>query len=175
MTISNPQLVTILVFVIAGLFLIQTLFLLVFLDQVNRRVRRAEKSLVEASKKASAGLRNAQELLLQVSRVTDRLPLAAQEVNNLLETASVKAQQINEIVAKNIHLSTVHVEETGRRIEFALGQFTRQTSKVRKWVRYPAYFISAIIHGAFTGVRTYTRDSRRRQPATHYPDDEIFI
>ena len=175
MTIHDPQLVTILVFWIAGLFLVQTLCLLVFVERVNRRVRRAEKSLVKLSKRASAGLRKTQELLLQVSRVTDRLPSAALEVNNLLETTSVKARQINSIVARDIHLSTVHIEEAGRRIEFALSQLTRQTSKVRKWIRYPSHCVSAIIHGAFTGVRTYTRDPQRGQPATHYPDDEIFI
>jgi hypothetical protein len=175
MTSSDPQFVTILAFLIAGLFLIQTLFLLVFVDQVNRRVRRAESSLVKASRKISCGLQRTKQHLQQLSWITDRLPVVAREVNNLLEIASEKARWANEIAAHDIHLSTAHLEETGRRIEFALSQFTRQTSKVRKWIRYPAYCISAIIHGAFTGAKAYTRNSRKGQPATHYPDDEIFI
>lgn len=175
MTISDPQLVTILVFVIAGLSLTQTLFLLVFLDQVNRRVRKAEISLGKLSRKASHSLQNTKQLLQQLSRGTDKLPIVAGEVNRFLDIATEKARLANEIVARDIHFSVVHLEETSRRIEFALHQFTRQSSKVKKWIRYPACFVSAMIHGASTGVKAYTRASHRQQPATHYPDDEIFI
>ena len=175
MTISDPQLVTILAFVIAGLFLVQTLFLLVFVDQVNRRIRRAEMSLVKASKKASHSLQTLKQQLQQLSRYTERIPAVVHEVNKLLSITSEKARWVDEKIARDIHLSTAYVEEASRRVEFALHQFTRQTSKVRKWIRYPSFFISALIQGTFAGVRAYTRDSRQRQPETHYPDEEIFI
>ena len=175
MTISNPQLVTILALFIAGLFLIQTLFLLVFVDQVNRRVRRAESMLIKVSKQASRGLQSANEYLVQVGRIADTLPVVAREVNKFLDIASEKLYRANEVAAHDIHLGTTYVEEVGRRIEFVLHQFTRQTSKVRKGVRYPAHIVSAIIHGTFTGLKAYSRASRRKQPPTHYSDDEIFI
>ena len=93
----------------------------------------------------------------------------------MLGITSEKSRWANDLVTSNIQLSAAHLEETSRRIDFALNQFTRQTSKVRKLVRYPANYMSAIVHGVFTGVKTFTRNSRREQPATHYPDDEIFI
>lgn len=175
MTIGDPQLVAILVFVIAGLFLLQTLLLLVFFDQVNRRVLAAERSLIKLSKRVSQGLRLSKEYLHRLSLVTVKLPAVEHEINNVLDIALGKARQTNEIASRNIRLSIAHIEETGRRIELALMQFTRQTTKVKKWIRYPAYHISAIIHGAFAGIRVYSRESHRGQPATHVPDDEIFI
>ena len=175
MTISDPQLVTVLVYVIAGLFLLQTLFLLVFVDQVNRRTRSAERSLTRLSKKALRGLRLSRQYLHQLNLVAVKLPAVEHEISKMLDIASGKTREANEIASRNISLSIAHIEETSRRIELALTQFTRQTSRVRKWIRFPTYYISAIIHGAFTGVRVYSRDSHRRQPATHVPDDEIFI
>ena len=175
MSISDPALVNILVFLMAGLFLVQTLFLLIFLDQVNRRVRKAERSLFKVSKKASRGLQTSKKYLHQVNQIAEKLPQVTREVDNLLNLALEKTRQANDRAASDLHSSTAHLEETGRRIEFALNQFTRQTSKVRKWIRYPGNWASAIIHGAFTGVKTYSRESHRKQPATHYADEEIFI
>jgi hypothetical protein len=175
MTISDPALVTTLVFLIAGLFLLQTLFLLVFVDQVNRRVRRAERSLNRVSRRATAGFGTAKNYLQQLGVIAEKIPAVANEVDSLLDITVEKVHSANQRAAREIHLTTAHIEETGRRIEFALSQFTRQTSKVRRWIRYPGHCLSAIIHGAFAGVKTYSRDSSRGQPATHYPDEEIFI
>jgi hypothetical protein len=175
MTISDPQFVTILVFVIAGLFLLQTLFLLVFLDQVNRQIRKADLSLIRISRKTTKGLRDTKEELQKLSQITDKLPAMARRVDTVLGIATEKARWTNDVASRNIQLSTDYLEEANRKIEFALSQFTRQTSKVKRLIRYPANYVSAIIHGAFTGFRTYTRETHRGQPATHYPDDEIFI
>jgi len=175
MTINDPQLVTILVFVISGLFLLQTLFLLVFFDQVNRRVRKAERSVSSFARKASEGLRNTKEQLQQLSRITGKIPEIARELDTLLDVASEKARWADSAASRNIQLSAAHLEETNRRIDFALNQFTRQTSRVRKLIKYPTNYVSAIIHGAVTGVKTYTRHPDRGQPSTHNPDDEIFI
>lgn len=175
MTVNDPALLTILVFLIAGLFLVQTLFLLVFVDRVNRRIRKLDRTLVRTSKKISRGIQTANDYVQQLSRTVETLPDVVHRVDGLLDTVVCKLRSFSGRASRDLHWTTSHLEETGRRIELALHQFTRQTSKVRKWIRYPGNWIAAIIHGAFTGVKTYSRDSHRRQPATHYPDDEIFI
>jgi hypothetical protein len=175
MTVSDPQLVTILVFAMAGLLLLQTLFLLVFMGQVNRRVRKAEKSVVKISKEALETLRTTRSHLEKLSWIKDKLPLAEREITLLLDHISERIRQVNETSEQGLEAVSSRVVEIGRRSELTLNQFLRQSSQVRKWIRYPGLCASAVVHGLFVGLRAYFRHSHEGQPATHLPDEEIFI
>ena len=174
-TVQNPATLEAMVILIVVLFAVQTLVFFFFLEYLNRRVRKADQSLSKFSKKAIQSVRLTREYLQKLSWINEKLPVVEQEVNTLLDSLSDSARHANEVTGKSIGLTATHLEETSRRIEVALSQFSRQTNKVRRWIRYPGYYVSALIHGAFTGFRSYSRGSHSQQPATHYPDDEEFI
>ena len=174
-TVQDPATLEVMVILIVVLFAVQTLAFFIFLEFVNRRVRKADRALSKFSKKAIQSVQLTREYLQRLSWITEKLPVVEQEVNTIMDSVSDKMREANRVAEKSIGLTTTHLEETSRRIEFALSQFSRQTSKVRRWIRYPGHYVSAIIHGAFTGFRFYSRESHTRQPATHYPDDERFI
>jgi uncharacterized membrane-anchored protein len=171
MTINDPTLTTVLVFIMAALVLIQMAGLLIAFGKLSSQIRNAERSLVGIAEIVHGRIEEANALLKHLSGVQGRLEELAARSNSLIDTTGDRIGLANEHVAGLLEAATGKVDESGRSLEYALAQFMRQTTLLSRQVHQPAKRVSAVLKGVQVGLRTFL--SRERGVPTQ--DEDAFI
>lgn len=171
MTVTDPTLTTVLVFIMAALVLIQTAGLLIALGKLTVQIRQTEQNLVRMTKMVHGRLEEANALLEHLSGVQGHLEEIATHSNRFLDATGEHIERTNDRLAGLLTTATTKVDESGRTLEYALAQFMRQTTQLSREVHYPAKRISAVLKGIQVGLRTFL--SRDRHVPTQ--DEEAFI
>jgi hypothetical protein len=171
MSINDPTAITILVFIMAGLVLIQTVGLLFALGKLSSQVRSAEQSVVEIANVIRGRVAAANALLKYLSGMQTRLEDLASRSNQLIDATGDRIAVANDHIAGLLELATGKVDESGRSVEYVLAQFMRQTTQLTRQVHHPTKRVSAVLKGVQVGLKTLL--SRERSVPTQ--DEEAFI
>ncbi len=171
MAVNDPTLTAVLVFIMAGLLLIQTAGLLIALGKLSSQVRKTEQSLVQITEIIHGRLVEANTLLKHLSGMQGQLEQIAVRSNGFIDATGERIEDANSRIARLLGTATTKIEESGRTFEYALAQFMRQTTQLTREVRYPAKRLSAVLKGVQVGLRTLL--SRERDVPTQ--DEEAFI
>jgi hypothetical protein len=175
MSISDIQLVSVLVFVLAGLFLLQSLFVVFLFFVLRNRMDRIEAKSMDMTQRLGGQLRNIRALTHRIGETLQFLPDTESSIDKILEVVTDHLQSADRYAQSVLKRSTSEIDEIGRRIEVSLRQLERQTSQIDRWVRNPAINVSALLQGLIVGFREFFKTRPRTQPATHSADDDAFI
>jgi hypothetical protein len=175
MSINNMELVTILVYILAGLFLLQAIITLIMYFALQRPIKKAEDKAITLTQRSAGQIRNLKALLFRLNKSLDRLPMVEQSVSRVLDYAIGKLQLVNQYTESALRKSSDQIEEIGRQFEHSLKQFSRQTAQVDRAIRNPAVNASALLQGLVVGFKELFKSTPPVQPATHSPDDDAFI
>ena len=173
MTFQNLELATVLIFVLVGLILAQTIVLLVVISKLNQEMKRSETAASRLAREVGDALTSISAGLGRADWIFRTLPVVEKSVAGLLDSLTSGAGKANESASKGIESALEKIDEAGRQFEFALTKFSRQTSRVRRAVRYPTIGAAALAHGLVTALRTMREPKKR--PMRHLHDGERFI
>jgi hypothetical protein len=173
MTFQNMELVSVFVFILAGLMLLQLAATIVFLIYVDRGLKKAEKVTARTAAKLRSLVKKTQETLARAAWVRKVMPSIESSVLSLLDSVSSGANKANKVTSRELDSAFARIDKTAHQFEFALTTFTRQTNHVRRVVRYPAINAAALLQGLLAALRTLRRPEKR--PLRHLHDGESFI
>jgi hypothetical protein len=161
----------VLVFCMAGLVLGHAVLLALAFVSLDRRLRHWTDRLTASQAAVGDSLRAASVLLGQVAQVAARLPSLEQKANHWLDVLATQTERLDQQAARGLAEAIRLVDETGRRIEYGLVQFSRETTVLARKVRLPAKQLSAVLKGLRAGL-----DAWRRPPRpSALQDEEDFI
>lgn len=171
MTIGDPNVTTAMAFCMIGFLVLQTVTLLVVLIRVTSRVRQTEAAVVRMTEIVRDRLRAAHQTLERLAWMNERMPDIEERSNAFLDAAGNRLNQFDTKVGETIQKATERVEDSGRKLEYGLAQFNRQTTQLIRDFHYPARHASAVLKGISAGIRAW------RQKGAEIPlqDDENFI
>ncbi len=173
MTFQNLELVTVLIFVLVGFILAQTIVLLVIMSKLDREMKRLERAATRYARELGDVLTSLNAGLGRVDWILRTLPVVEKSIAGLMDSVLSGAGKANDGASKGIESALERIDEAGRQFEFALTKFSRQTSRVRRLVRYPTISAAALAHGLVTALRTLREPKKR--PMRHLHDGERFI
>ena len=173
MTFQNLETVTVVIFVLAAFMLAQTIVILVIISKLDQEMKRVEKSAARFVRVLGEVLTALDEGLGRLDWVFRTLPLAEKNITCVVDSLMSGAGKANQSASKGIESALHSIDEAGRKFEFALTKFSRQTTRVRRAVRYPAISAAALAHGLVTALRTLREPKKR--PMRHLHDGESFI
>jgi|SRR5690606_21921986 len=175
MVIGDSNLEVWLVVLMLVMVLGQTAGLVVAITILNRRLKTLHNLLEQVSGTVLKQSETARDLLNRSGWIREKLPVWEERAQFEIERVSNQLQRIDRISAEKLAAAQEGVRLSSRKAEYALTQFTRQTSRVDYWVRIPAIYTSATLQGLAAGIKHFLRNGRSHQPATHLPDEETFI
>ena len=173
MTFQNLELVTVLIFVLAGFILAQTIVLVVVMSRLEREMKLLGKAATRFARELGDALTSLNAGLARLEWIFRAIPVVEKSLASLLDSVTSGAGKANASASKGIESALERIDEVGRQFEFALTKFSRQTSRVRRAVRYPTISAAALAHGLVTALRT-VREPKKR-PMRHLHDGESFI
>lgn len=171
MTLTDPDLTTILVFCMAGLLLIQTIALLVALSRITDRARLTEAAAVRITEVIRDRLKEAHQTLEQLAWMEERMPVIEERSNAFIDAAGQRLEQFDARVGETIRKARLRVDESGRKLEYGLAQFNRQTTQLIRDFHYPAGHVAAVLKGVSAGIKAW----RMRSSGMPLQDEESFI
>jgi len=171
MAITDPTTATILVFCMAFMLLLQTLGLIVVMALLSSRIEAAEKSMVGLVGVIRRELQETSGLLGKVGWLHGKLPEVERQSLRLLDSASSKLTRADEFAGDRLHQATLKIDEAGRKLEYGLTQFTRQTTLLTRELRRPTGHLSAVVKGVLVGFKTL----RTRERTAPLQDEDTFI
>lgn len=175
MIIGDSNLEIWLVALMLLMLLSQAVGLVVAITVLNRRLQKLHQLLDQISTTVLQQTNTAKDLLTRVGWIREKLPLFEERAQSEITRVSSTLKQFDETSARQLASAQQSVRASSRKTEYALTQFSRQTSRVHHWVRVPAVYTSATLQGVATGIKHFLRNGRSQQPATHLPDEETFI
>jgi hypothetical protein len=171
MAITDPTTTTILVFCMAFMVLLQTLGLIVVLALLSSRIEAAEKSMVGLVGVIRHELRETSGLLGKAGWLHGKMPAVERQSLRLLDAASSKLTTADEFAGDRLRRATLKIDEAGRKLEYGLTQFTRQTTLLTRELRRPTGHLSAVVKGVLVGFKAL----RTRERSAPLQDEDIFI
>lgn len=173
MTIENPQLVTILTLCMAGMLLAQAILFVFVMVRTEQKMREMELAMARLSKLAGSSLEATREILEKLGWVPEVMTKLDEKIASMFDVMLGGLGKANDGLESGIDRVNQSIDDVSRRVDYGLTLFTRQTSRVRRGVRYPALNFSALMHGIKVGLQTLKGD--RPTPTRSIHDDENFI
>lgn len=175
MTINNLELVRILVYVLAGLFFLQSLMMVIFFFIIWQPLKKLEYKTITTSQRIAGQIRNFKSLLSHLEKGLSKLPLIESSASKALDFAIEKFHHADRYAESTLKRSTIQIEEVGRKIDYSLRQFNRQVSQLDRSIRNPTRNVSAVLQGISVGFRELFKSTQISPPATHSAEDDAFI
>jgi len=167
--------ISILLYILAGIFLLQSLFTVVLFFVLNPKMKQLEDKAIHVTQRSAGQVRNLRALVVRMGRAIEILPRVEESVTKVLDLASEKVQTVDQLAESVLRESATRIEEAGRKIEMSLKKFHRQAAHVERLIRNPVVNASALLQGVVVGFRQLFQSNRTIQPATHSPEDDAFI
>jgi len=173
MTFQNLELATVLIFVLVGFILAQTIVLLVIMSKLDREMKLMEKAATRFARELGTALSSINSGLGRFTLIFRTIPAVEKSLTGLMDSVLSGAGRANDSASQGIESALERIDEAGRQFEFALTKFSRQTSRVRRAVRYPTISAAALAHGLVTALRIFREPKKR--PMRHLHDGGKFI
>jgi Na+/H+ antiporter NhaB len=175
MSINNIELVSILVYVLAGLFFLQTICTVIMFFAFKKILLKIEDRTISAVQRSAGQIRNFKAFLGRIDQSLEKLPVLENSITKVLDYAIGKFQIADQYAESTLKKSAMQIEEAGRKVDVSLKQLSRHTDQVDRAIRNPAVNVSALLQGLVVGFRELFKTTQAIQPATHSPEDDAFI
>lgn len=173
MTFQNLETVTVVVFVLVAFILAQAFVFLVILMKLDQEIKRLEKGVAKYGRELKDLMGAVDDGLSHLEGVFRTLPSAQKHLSDMLESILAGAGIASQSASERIESAVATIDEATRQFDFMLTKFSRQTSRVRRAVRYPTISAAALVHGLATALRSMR--TPKRKPMRHLHDGESFI
>lgn len=174
MTIENPQLVTFLVFAIAGLILFQTALVFAFIWIFRTVIQRLDAKVDILATKSRDVVRFASQSVEAVEKTSSRLADVRIFLEGKFQEATQIGQKADRTTASQLNHLRFQLEKVNRNTDVLLSKFTVQTFKVHRAILDPSMRLSAILRAGAAAIRhAFSRGDG--SPASHVPDRPDFI
>ena len=162
---------TAMVFCMIGFLVLQTVVLLIVLIRVSSGVRQTEGAVARMTEIVRDRLRETHQTLERLAWMNEQMPLIEERSNAFLDAAGDRIVKFDTKVGKTIQKATERVEDSGRKLEYGLAQFNRQTTQLIRDFHYPARHASAVLKGINAGIKAW----REKGAELPLQDEENFI
>lgn len=165
---------TILVWVMAGLILLQTLGIVIAMEIARRKISKTRSTLDHTVEGLVELVHKTQLFLERALPLKERAPELENNLKRLLDATFTGVERADSVTAQGLRAAAQNLEMASRRVDLALAQFVRHTSRISRLVRYPSIQVSAVIQGAAAAFRELSRS--KREASTPQPTgEEDFI
>ena len=175
MSLIHMDLVFWLIVILAFCLLAQTAFLFVALRKTDQQLVQLQTPLDKLISHTERLLGASRDVVARLQAIGENFPALERSFTQSLEKVSSSLHRADEVTAEGILAARKQVAESGRRAEFALNQFVRQTTKVHRMARTPAIQSVAIVRGATVALRQLLKRGKEPEPFRNFPDEETFI
>ncbi len=172
MTIENIQLANTLVFVMIGLVIINTLFVLGAMYAANRQVKNAKKAFSGIRKQTMLRLEDLRMILAKTYAVQKKIPEVELVLMAQLDDINDRAIQANRFLEKQLIRFSNGIDAANRRMDLILNQYSGFAAQLDSWVRVPVINFKAVCSGISSGVQQITHKERS---VSAIPNDEEFF
>ena len=174
MTIQNLQLVNILVLIMVGLIIVETIILVVTTLSLSKQLQILDQNLRVLSQRSAQGLDFARRVITAIEKGTPELAQVEDTVEKQLSTLVETTQTANQALGHNLDLLRFKTAETRGEMDTTLGKFSQQTFRLHRLLLHPAMRASEIVH-AGVKILKQTLSREAKSPASYGPDKETFI
>ncbi|MFH1964223.1 MAG: hypothetical protein ABIJ42_01650 [Acidobacteriota bacterium] len=172
MIIENLQLANTLVFVMIGLVIINTLFVLGAMFAANRQVVNARKAFAGIRKQTLDRLEDLRMILAKTYTVQKKIPEVEEVLMAHLDGITARAVQANKFLETQLDRFSNGVDVANRRMDLILSRYSEFSSQLDTWVRIPVINFKALCSGVSTGVHEIAHKERS---VSGIPNDEEFF
>ena len=171
MAIENPFLVNILVWIMAGLILVQTTLLVLTNFIVRQTIRNIDQSLHSFSQQSVKGMKMIHRGIDVIKEVLPRLPSVQEAIERNVEAVVQTTQTVSRAMSRGVDLARYQAAETENGVNSLLSILSQQVYKAHVAVSHPSLRLATIIR---TGIDLFKRTVLQpdQPPASHQPDDE---
>ena len=174
MTVQNLQLVNILIFVMAGLIIVETIILVVTSFSLSRQLQHLDQNLRLLCNRSAQGLAFAQRVITSIEEGTPALAHVEDKVEKQLSTLVETTESANQALGRSLDLLRFETGEARGHMDNALSQFSQQTFRLHRLLRHPAMRASEIVNAGLK-ILKQTLSREAKSPASYGSDKETFI
>ncbi len=174
MTIQNLQLVNILVLLMAGLIIVETIILVATTLSLSKQLQHLDQNLRVLTQRSAQGLAFAQRVIAAIEEGIPELSKVGDTVETQLSTLVETTETADQALGRSLDLLRFETGEARGELDNALSKFSHQTFKLHRLLVHPAMRASEIVHA---GVKILKQSLSReaKSPASYGPDKETFI
>lgn len=172
MTIENIELVNTLVFIMIGLFVINSLFVMAAMYAVTRQVANAQKAFTAIHKQTLDRLEDIRMILAKTYAVQKKIPEIEGVLMTQLDGINHRAVQANDFLKSHLIKFSQGVDDANRRMDITLNNYSRFASQLDTLVRVPVINFKSLCSGMSAGIREL---SHKERSISEIPNDEEFF
>ena len=175
MTIENLSLVNILVWIMAGLILVQTALLMVTNVIVRQKIRDVDRTLQSFSQQSVKGMKMMDQAFDVIEDVLPKLPAAQEAIERNVDALVETTQTVSRAMSRGVDLVRYQAAETENGVDTLLSTLSQQIYQAHEAVSHPSLRLATIVRSGLDILkRTLLQEDR--PPASHQPeDDEKFV
>ena len=174
MTIQNLQLVNILVLIMAGLIIVETIILVVTTLSLSKQLQDLDQNLRVLSQRSAQGLAFARRVITAIEEGIPELAQVEDTVEKHLSTLVETTNTADQALGRSLDLLRFETGEARGEIDTTLSKFSQQTFRLHRLLLHPAMRASEIVH-AGVKILKQTLSREAKSPASYEPDKETFI
>jgi len=174
MTIQNLQLVNVLVLIMAGLIIMETIILVVTTLSLSKQIQDLDQNLRVFSKRSAQGLAFARRVITAIEEGTPELAQVENTAEKQLSTLVETTKTANQALGRSLDLLRLETGKAQGEMDTALSKFSQQTFRLHRLLLHPAMRASEIVH-AGVKILKQTLSKEAKSPASYRPDKENFI
>ena len=172
MTVQNPDLVTYVVFAMAGLLLLQSILTLVAIAVVRKKASSFEARIGSLFQQWAQLLDKMQRGIDQVAPLVEKLPLWLQQLSRATTAVGRVSQELDDNAARTLAFLKKQMETAENYSDRLLESFAAQTARVFQAVANPARAVSDILLTALDRFFNRRPAAQHEQPGA---ERQIFI
>ena len=174
MTIENLLLINILVWVMAGLIIVQTVLLVVANLHIVQNLQNLDQGLRFLSEQSAKGLALAHRALNVIEKVLPKLPEAEEVMEKKMKDIVETTQKVDRAVSRVVDLIRYQMGGVDSGLDTFLSRLSQQIYRVHQAVLHPSLRLATIVRSGINVLkRTLLREDE--SPASHQPDEETFV
>lgn len=162
------------VLVLAGLILIQSLFVALLVLWGGRRMSQLKMATQQVSNKTNSALESLNQGLDHVQRFSENLPALDKNVERAMITLSESTSRLDSVAEESLETLRDGIRQAHDQSDAALSKFSRGSYRVHQAILDPTHQVSETLTAlgkSITGL--FSRGGNK--PPTQHPDEQIFI
>ena len=174
MTIQNLQLVNVLVLIMAGLIIVETIILVVTTLTLSKQIQDLDQNLHVLTQRSAQGLAFARRVITAIEEGTPQLAQVEDAAEKQLSTLVETTKTADQALGRGLDLLRFETGEARGQVDTVLSKFSQQTFRLHRLLIHPAMRASEIVHAGVRALKqTLSREAK--SPASYGPDKETFI
>jgi len=174
MTIQNLQLVNILVLIMAGLIIVETIILVVTTLSLSKQIQDLDQNFRVLSRRSAEGMAFARRVITAIEEGTPELAKVEGTVEQQLSTLMETTKTADQALGRSLDLLRFETGKAQGEVDATLNKFSQQTFRLHRLLLHPAMRASEIVHAGVT-ILKQTLSREAKSPASYGPDKETFI